>query len=132
MILITGGAGYIGSHTVLNFLKDNYDVLVFDNLETGHIETIEELKKSGSVTFEKGDLRNIDDIDKVFSKYEIEAVIHFAAFSLVGESVEHPAKYYRNNTLGTLNLLDTMVKYKKKKIIFYLCNIRRATVHTDR
>ena len=118
MILITGGAGYIGSHTVLNFLKDNYDVLVFDNLETGHIETIEELKKAGNVTFEKGDLRNIEDIDRVFEKYDIETVIHFAAFALVGESVVEPAKYYRNNTVGTLNLLDTMVKHNVKSIIF--------------
>lgn len=118
MILITGGAGYIGSHTVLNFLKDNYDVLIFDNLETGHIETVDELKKAGNVTFEKGDLRNLDDIDRVFSKYKIDAVIHFAAFSLVGESVINPAKYYRNNTVGTLNLLDTMIKHNVKKIIF--------------
>lgn len=123
MILITGGAGYIGSHTVLNFLNDNYDVVIFDSLETGHIETVEALKKAslegnGSVTFEKGDLRNIEDIEHVFGKYDIEAVIHFAAFSLVGESVTEPAKYYRNNTFGTLNLLDTMVKYNVKKIIF--------------
>lgn len=118
MILITGGAGYIGSHTVLNFLKDDYEVLIFDSLETGHIETVEALKKAGKVTFEKGDLRNIEDIERVFEKYQIEAVIHFAAFSLVGESVGEPAKYYRNNTFGTLNLLDTMVKHDVKKIIF--------------
>ena len=118
MILITGGAGYIGSHTVLNFLKDNYDVLVFDNLETGHIETIEELKKAGNVTFYNCYLRNIEDIDRVFEKYHIETVIHFAAFALVGESVVEPAKYYRNNTVGTLNLLDTMVKHNVKSIIF--------------
>ena len=118
MILITGGAGYIGSHTVLNFLKDNYDVIVFDSLESGHIETVEELKKAGNVTFEKGDLRNIEDIDRVFEKYDIETVVHFAAFSLVGESVTEPAKYYRNNTVGTLNLLDTMVKHNVKSIIF--------------
>ncbi len=118
MILITGGAGYIGSHTVLNFLKDKYDVVVFDSLETGHIETVEELQKAGNVIFEKGDLRNIEDIERVFEKHSIEAVIHFAAFSLVGESVPNPAKYYRNNTFGTLNLLDTMVKHNVKKIIF--------------
>lgn len=118
MILITGGAGYIGSHTVLNFLKDKYDVVIFDSLETGHIETVEELKKAGKVIFEKGDLRNLEDIEHVFEKYTIDAVIHFAAFSLVGESVGSPAKYYRNNTVGTLNLLDTMVKHNVKKIIF--------------
>ena len=118
MILITGGAGYIGSHTVINFVNAGYDVLIFDNLENGHIETIETLQKIGNVKFEKGDLRNIQDIERVFAKYDIEAVIHFAAFTLVGESVENPGKYYRNNTFGTLNLLDTMVKHNVKKIVF--------------
>lgn len=118
MILITGAAGYIGSHTAINFVNNNYDIVIFDNLETGHIETVESLKKLGNVQFEQGDLRNIEDIDKVFEKYSIDAVIHFAAFSLVGESVTNPAKYYRNNTYGTLNLLDSMVKHDVKKIVF--------------
>lgn len=118
MILITGAAGYIGSHTAINFINNNYDIVIFDNLETGHIETIEALKKIGNVKFEQGDLRNIEDIEKVFEKYDIDAVIHFAAFSLVGESVTDPAKYYRNNTCGTLNLLETMVKHNVKKIVF--------------
>ena len=118
MILITGAAGYIGSHTALNFLNAGYDIVVFDNLETGHIETVEALQKIGCVKFEKGDLRNIEDIDAVFSKYKIDAVIHFAAFALVGESVENPSKYYRNNVVGTLNLLDTMIKHDIKKIVF--------------
>lgn len=118
MILITGGAGYIGSHAALNFLNSGFDVIIFDNLENGHIEIINSLKNIGNVIFEKGDLRNIDDIDRVFSKYKIDAVIHFAAFALVGESVENPAKYYRNNVVGTLNLLDTMVKHNVLKIVF--------------
>lgn len=118
MILITGAAGYIGSHTAINFVNNNYDIVIFDNLETGHIETVESLKKLGNVQFEQGDLRNIEDIDKVFEKYSIDAVIHFAAFSLVGESVTNPAKYYRNNTYGTLNLLDSMIKHDVKKIVF--------------
>ena len=118
MILITGGAGYIGSHTALKFLNDGFDILIFDNLENGHIETIDTLKKFGNISFEKGDLRNIDNLENVFSKYKIEAVIHFAAFALVGESVEDPAKYYRNNVFGTLNLLDTMIKHNVKKIVF--------------
>lgn len=118
MILITGGAGYIGSHTAINFLNSGKDIVVFDNLETGHYEIIQTLQSLGNVKFEKGDLRNIEDIDKVFSKYDIEAVIHFAAFALVGESVENPAKYYRNNVVGTLNLLDTMIKHNVKKIVF--------------
>ncbi len=118
MILITGAAGYIGSHTAINFINNNYDIVIFDNLETGHIETIEALKQIGNVKFEQGDLRNIEDIENVFEKYDIDAVIHFAAFSLVGESVTDPAKYYRNNTCGTLNLLETMVKHNVKKIVF--------------
>lgn len=118
MILITGAAGYIGSHTAVNFLNNGNEIVIFDNLATGHIETIEALKKIGQVHFEQGDLQNIEDIDRVFAKYDIDAVIHFAAFSLVGESVTNPAKYYRNNTYGTLNLLETMVKYDVKKIVF--------------
>ena len=118
MILITGGAGYIGSHAVINFINAGYDIVVFDNLENGHIETIETLQKIGNVKFERGDLRNIEDIEKVFNKYKIDAVIHFAAFALVGESVTNPGKYYRNNAFGTLNLLDTMVKHNVKKIVF--------------
>ena len=118
MILITGGAGYIGSHTAINFLNAGYDIVVFDNLENGHIETIEALKKIGKIEFEKGDLRNLADIDAIFDKYDIEAVIHFAAFALVGESVVNPAKYYRNNVFGTLNLLDAMIKHNVKRIVF--------------
>lgn len=118
MILVTGGAGYIGSHTVINLLNSNRDIVIFDNLENGHIETVQTLQKIGEVKFEKGDLRNIEEIEKVFEKYDIDAVIHFAAFALVGESVENPAKYYRNNTFGTLNLLDTMIKHNVKRIVF--------------
>lgn len=118
MILVTGGAGYIGSHTVLNLLNAGKEIVVFDNLENGHIETIEELQKAGNVKFVKGDLRNIEDIENVFQKYPITAVVHFAGYTLVGESVTNPSKYYRNNVFGTLNLLDTMVKYNCKKIVF--------------
>ena len=118
MILITGGAGYIGSHTTLEFLNSGYEVVVFDNLETGHLETINILKKEGDLEFFKGDLKNQKDLDELFKKYNIEAVIHFAASSIVSESVKNPAKYYRNNVLGTLNLLDCMIKNNVKKIVF--------------
>ena len=118
MILITGGAGYIGGHTAINFLNAGYDLVIFDSLETGHIETIETLKQIGNVSFIKGDLRHPDDLEKLFSEYKIDAVIHFAAFSLVGESVFNPAKYYRNNTYGTINLLDAMIEHDVKKIVF--------------
>ncbi|MBR1775860.1 UDP-glucose 4-epimerase GalE [bacterium] len=118
MILVTGGAGYIGSHTVINLLNAGKEIVVFDSLENGHIEIIQALQKIGDVKFVKGDLRNIEDIEGVFKNYKIDAVVHFAAFALVGESVENPAKYYRNNTFGTLNLLDTMIKHGCKKIVF--------------
>mgnify|MGYP004532299133 FL=1 len=118
MILITGAAGYIGSHCALNLLNSGYEIVVFDNLETGHIETIEALKKVGKVEFIKGDLKNIEDIKKVFENFKIDAVIHFAAYSIVPESVINPAKYYRNNTFGTLNLLDSMIENDVKKIVF--------------
>ena len=78
MILITGGAGYIGSHAAINFLNNGYETVIFDNLENGHIETIDALKKLGKVEFVKGDLRNTEDIESVFNKYDIDAVIHFA------------------------------------------------------
>lgn len=121
MILITGGAGYIGSHTVLNLIeKTDYKIIIFDNLENGHIETINTLLEINSdrIIFEKGDLRNIEDIENVFNKYSIDGVIHFAAFALVEESVQNPSKYYRNNIYGTLNLLDTMIKHNVKRIVF--------------
>ena len=117
-ILITGGAGYIGSHTVINLLSNNKNIVIFDNLENGHSETVEVLKSIGDIEFIEGDLRNPDDTENVFRNYKIGAVIHFAAFALVGESVENPSKYYRNNVYGTLNLLDSMVKYECKKIVF--------------
>ena len=118
MILITGAAGYIGSHATLKFIEDN-EVIIFDNLSTGHIETVNALQKiSDKVQFEKGDLLNIKDIERVFEKYKIDAVIHFAAFSLVGESVENPVKYYKNNIRGSYNLFKTMVKYNVLKIVF--------------
>lgn len=118
MLLVTGGAGYIGSHAVINFLEAGYDILIFDNLEIGHIETIDTLKKIGNVKFEKGDLRNLADVQKLFNNYKIDGVIHFAAYALVEESVKNPSKYYENNVVGTLNLLNTMIKNEVKKIVF--------------
>ena len=119
MILVTGGAGYIGSHCVLALLEQGYKVKIFDNLSTGHIETVETLSKIGkdNLSFIKGDLLNYDEINSACSD-DIEAVIHFAAFSQVGESVKNPAKYYRNNVCGTLNLLDAMRENNVSKIVF--------------
>ncbi|MBE7705532.1 MAG: UDP-glucose 4-epimerase GalE [Cyanobacteria bacterium SIG29] len=118
MILVTGGAGYIGSHCVLALLEKGFKVLIFDNLSTGHIETVNELKKYGQVDFIKGDLTNFDEINSALKSNQIEAVIHFAAFSQVGESTTNPQKYYLNNVCGTLNLLNAMLENSVKRIVF--------------
>ncbi len=122
MILVTGGAGYIGSHNVIALIDAGYDVVIFDNLELGHIETVETLKtvqtKGKVVAFIKGDLQKPQDINAVFERYKIDAVVHFAAYSQVAESVKNPRKYYYNNVYGTLNLLDAMLEHDVKKIVF--------------
>lgn len=119
MILVTGGAGYIGSHLVMALLKQGKEVLVFDSLELGHIETIETLKKYGKLKFIQGNLKNLDTIRGVFmSNKDIEAVVHFAAYSQVAESITNPQKYYYNNVYGTLNLLNAMIEFGVKKIVF--------------
>lgn len=118
MILVTGGAGYIGSHCILALIENGYDVHIFDNLSTGHIETVETLKQCGNVNFTKGDLKNNTDVQNLFKKNQFDAVMHFAAFSQVGESVTNPKKYYENNVGGTLNLLNAMVTNSCKNIVF--------------
>ena len=118
MILVTGGAGYVGSHCVMELLKNAYDVLIFDNLTTGHIETVETLKNFGNVEFIQGDLRDENSIAEAFISKKIDAVLHFAAYSQVGESVKDPQKYYINNVCGTLNLLKAMLENDVKKIVF--------------
>ena len=118
MILVTGGAGYIGSHCVLALLKEGFAVHIFDNFSTGHKETVKTLKKYGTLTYSEGDLQNRTDIKKVFENNKIDAVVHFAAFSQVGESVKNPQKYYQNNVCGTLNLLEAMLENDVKKIVF--------------
>lgn len=118
MILVTGGAGYIGSHTALKFLENNNDIIIFDSLENGHLEFIDFLKTRGNVTFVKGDLKNFDEINKLFDNYKIDTVLHFAGYIQVEESVQNPEKYYTNNIVGTLNLLKAMLSHEVKKIIF--------------
>lgn len=113
MILIVGGAGYIGSHTVIEVLDKGYEVLVLDNLSTGHKESLD-----SRVIFIEGDLGNSEVLDHIFTSYPIEATLHFAANSLVGESVQQPAKYYINNVTATLTLLNKMREYKVKNFIF--------------
>ncbi len=111
-ILICGGAGYIGSHTNKLLSQQGYDTVIFDNLVYGHKEAV----KWG--TFVQGDLKNQEEIEAVFQKYPIDAVLHFAAYAYVGESVREPEKYYYNNVVNTLNLLHVMKKYHCDKIIF--------------
>lgn len=111
-ILITGGAGYIGSHTVKYFIDKNEKVVVVDNLQSGH-------RKSVDVDhFYQIDLRDKEDLDRVFKTHDIEAVIHFAANSLVGESMEKPLEYYHNNVYGMMCLLDVMKENNVGKIVF--------------
>lgn len=111
-ILVMGGAGYIGSHTLKHLKEKGYDVLAADNLATGHKEAVLDSE------LVIADLLDLDSLKKLFSSYKIDAIIHFAAFSLVGESVTDPGKYYRNNVVGTLNLLDTMREFGVDKIVF--------------
>lgn len=111
-ILITGGAGYIGSHTARLFLEKHEDLVVVDNLQSGYKQAIDGMK------FYNLDIRDKESLDKVFKKHNIEAVIHFAANSLVGESMEKPYDYYHNNVYGMMCLLDVMKKNKVDKIVF--------------
>lgn len=102
-VLVTGGAGYIGSHTTLCLLENGHDVVVFDNLVNSSSESLQRVEElSGrKVDFRRGDLLNPHAIDLVFAECGIDAVIHFAGLKAVGESVENPLKYYRNNVIGT-------------------------------
>lgn len=114
MIAVIGGAGYIGSHMVKYLLEKDESVIVFDNLSTGHKELI-----PPSVHFVYGDLASKEDLRYLFSQYEdIKSVIHFAAFAYVGESVVEPAKYYRNNLANTINLLDVMLEFNIRDLVF--------------
>ncbi|WP_068675159.1 UDP-glucose 4-epimerase GalE [Oceanobacillus sp. Castelsardo] len=112
-VLVLGGAGYIGSHAVYQLVEQGEEVVVIDSLETGHREAIHP-----KATFYEGDIREIDFLRSVFKKETIDAVIHFAANSLVGESVEKPLKYFDNNVYGTQVLLQAMVEADVKHIIF--------------
>jgi UDP-glucose 4-epimerase len=111
-ILITGGAGYIGSHSVRHFLDQNEDVVVVDNLQSGHRKLVD------VEHFYQIDLRDKEALDQVFKTHTIEAVIHFAANSLVGESMEKPYEYYHNNVYGMMCLLDVMKENNVGKVVF--------------
>jgi len=111
-ILVVGGAGYIGSHMVKALLKADFEVLVLDNLSTGYRELL-----TGG-TFVQGSLGDNELIDHLFQEHRIDAVMHFAAFSQVGESVQNPLKYYRNNIAETVSLVDAMVRHRVGRFIF--------------
>ena len=111
-ILVIGGAGYIGSHTVRLLAKQGYNPVVFDNLSKGHPEAVK------GYPLEQGDLGDKTRLTDVLKKYRIEAVMHFAAFIEVGESVRQPSKYYHNNVAQVLNLLDTLVENNIKYFVF--------------
>ena len=112
-VLVTGGAGYIGSHTVRRLLEKNHEVVVLDNLSRGHIESVPK-----NVHFEKTDLTDEHSVKLVFDKYKFDAVIHFAAFAYVSESVENPELYYRNNVQGSFNLIKIVKDNKINKFVF--------------
>ncbi|HOR23294.1 UDP-glucose 4-epimerase GalE [Candidatus Saccharibacteria bacterium] len=128
-ILVTGGAGYIGSHTVLELLNQNYQVTVVDNLSNSSkksLQRIQEITKE-TVAFHKFDLQNYQKLDALFTSNKFDAVIHFAGLKAVGESVEVPLKYYDNNLTCTLVLLKIMNKHKVKQLVFS----SSATVYGD-
>ena len=112
-VLVMGGAGYIGSHTVKHLLDSGYRVVVADNLACGHLEAVDK-----RADFVQADLLDPASLARVFAQYKIEAVIHFAALTAVGESVQEPQKYYLNNVVGTLNLLRVMLEHNVKNIVF--------------
>lgn len=112
-ILVLGGAGYIGSHAVYQLIDANKDVIVIDNLATGHQEAIHP-----NARFYEGDIRHVEFLRNVFEQEKIDAVFHFAASSLVGESMEAPLKYYDNNVYGTQNVLQVMQEYSVRFIVF--------------
>lgn len=128
-ILVTGGAGYIGSHTVVELIDNGYEVVVVDNLSNSSKESLNRVEKitGALVKFYENDIADMDAMDKIFVENDIDAVIHFAGLKAVGESVEKPLEYYKNNISGTLNMCEVMRKHGVKNIIFS----SSATVYGD-
>ncbi len=128
-ILVTGGAGYIGSHTCVELLEAGYSVVVLDNLSNSSEESLRRVQKITGKTLEfvEGDIRSTDNLEAVFSRFPITAVIHFAGLKAVGESVSMPLHYYQNNVAGTLNLLQAMDRHDCRQLVFS----SSATVYGD-
>lgn len=123
-ILVTGGAGFIGTHCALQLLQGGFKVVLIDNLHNSVPEAVERVKElagpelAKKLEFHVGDLRNKEDLDKLFSSQKFDAVIHFGALKAVAESVQHPFRYFDNNLIGTINLYQAMAKYNCKKLVF--------------
>ena len=128
-ILVTGGAGFIASHTDLELLNAGYDVVVVDNLSNSCIEAIKrvEMLSGKKITFYENDIRDKEALERIFKKEDIDAVIHFAGLKAVGESCKMPLQYYDNNVIGTVTLLEVMEQYDVKKLVFS----SSATVYGD-
>ncbi|MXR69389.1 UDP-glucose 4-epimerase GalE [Shewanella sp. JBTF-M18] len=128
-ILVTGGAGYIGSHTVVELLNDDQQVVIIDNLSNSSVEALKRVEQitNKGVTFYQGDVLNKAFLQKVFTDHDIDAVIHFAGLKAVGESVAQPLRYYENNVTGTLVLCEVMAEFNVKNLVFS----SSATVYGD-
>lgn len=128
-VFVTGGAGYIGTHTIVELLNENQEVVVLDNLSNSSEEALHRVEKitGKSVTFYRGDVLDAQLLDEVFAKHDIESVIHFAGLKAVGESVSMPLKYYQNNVTGTLVLCEAMARANIKNLVFS----SSATVYGD-
>lgn len=128
-ILVTGGAGYIGSHTAILLIEAGYDIIIFDNFSNASEESIKRVEKivNKEIILVKGDIRNKDDLHTVFTEHSIDAVIHFAGLKAVGESVQQPLAYYDNNINGTIVLCEVMAAHQCKSIVFS----SSATVYGD-
>ncbi|MBT2665605.1 UDP-glucose 4-epimerase GalE [Bacillus sp. ISL-4] len=119
-ILVTGGAGYIGSHAAVELLKNGYNIVILDNLSNSNFESINRVREltGKDFPFYKCDLLDRDELNTIFENHNFEAVMHFAGLKAVGESVEIPLNYYHNNITGTINLCDLMAKHDVKKLVF--------------
>ena len=119
-ILVTGGTGYIGSHTCVSLIESGYDIVIIDNLSNSKREVVDMIEKitSKKVTFYEGDVRDKDLLNKIFDEHKIDAIINFAGYKAVGESVMKPLMYYRNNIDSTLSLLEVADEHNVKKIVF--------------
>ena len=138
-ILVTGGAGFIGSHTVVELLNNDYEVVIVDNFSNSKKETLENIKTITNKEFKfyEGDVCDKQILEKIFEENNIDAVIHFAGYKAVGESVKKPLMYYRNNIDSTLSLCEIMNKYGVKKIVFsssatvYLGDLKKISITED-